>query len=108
MDETAEIRAFTMKLLPGTIDEYRKRHDEIWPRLSQLLSETGIFDYSIFLDRQSLTLFACLKLKPDHGLDTLPDHPLMQEWWAYMAPLMETMPSNQPVTNDLEHVFYMK
>nr|WP_206711204.1 L-rhamnose mutarotase [Aquisalinus flavus] len=97
-----------MQLLPGNVEEYRKRHDEIWPQLSKLLSESGIYDYSIFLDRQSLTLFACMKLAPGHSLASLPDHPVMRQWWEYMAPLMETAPTNEPVTHDLDQVFYMK
>ena len=100
------IRAFTMKLRPGVAEEYRKRHDEIWPELSALLTEAGICDYSIFLEAETGTLFATMKLRPGHALDTLPRHPVMQKWWAYMAPLMETKPSNEPVTRELEQVFH--
>ena len=42
--------AFKMQLFKGYEEEYKKRHDEIWPELQQLLKETGISDYSIFLD----------------------------------------------------------
>eukprot|EP01034_Spumella_vulgaris_P001894 gene1894-2477_t len=59
-------RAFRMKLKPGTVEEYRRRHDELWPDLGQALSEAGIYDYSIFLDEQTLHLFAVLKLRPDN------------------------------------------
>jgi len=45
--------AFKMKLKPGFETEYKKRHDEIWPELQSLLSETGIQDYSIFLDEET-------------------------------------------------------
>ena len=31
--------AFTMKLNPGMEAEYRRRHDEIWPELVELLKE---------------------------------------------------------------------
>ena len=40
--------AFKMKLKPGTVEEYKKRHDEIWPELSNAHSDAGIFDYSIY------------------------------------------------------------
>ena len=42
--------AFTMKLNPGMEDEYRRRHDEIWPELAELLKNAGVEDYSIHLD----------------------------------------------------------
>ncbi|MEO6039555.1 MAG: L-rhamnose mutarotase, partial [Saprospiraceae bacterium] len=41
--------AFKMKLQPGKAAEYRRRHDALWPELADLLRETGIRDYSIFL-----------------------------------------------------------
>lgn len=42
--------AFTMRLKPGAVEEYKRRHDEIWPELSAVLRAAGISDYSIFLD----------------------------------------------------------
>ena len=32
-------RAFTMKLKPGGLAEYKRHHDEIWPELAALLKE---------------------------------------------------------------------
>ncbi|WP_420143693.1 L-rhamnose mutarotase [Sphingobium sp.] len=101
------IHAFKMQLKPGVVEEYRKRHDEIWPELSTLLTEAGIYDYSIFLDEDTLSLFAVLKLRDDNSRDTLPDHPVMKRWWDYMAPLMEVRPSNQPVEWPLPMLFHM-
>jgi L-rhamnose mutarotase len=43
-------KAFKMYLLPGHSAEYKKRHDEIWPELAELLRQVGILNYSIFLD----------------------------------------------------------
>lgn len=82
--------AFRMQLKPGAVSEYRRRHDEIWPELVTALREAGIYDYSIFLDPETLALFAVLKLAPFHRRDSLPDHPVMQRWWDYMADLMVT------------------
>ncbi|MCK5736180.1 MAG: L-rhamnose mutarotase, partial [Spirochaetaceae bacterium] len=42
--------SFKMKLKPGMKDEYKKRHDEIWPELLVLLRGAGVSDYSIFFD----------------------------------------------------------
>jgi L-rhamnose mutarotase len=67
--------AFRMKLKPGTTAEYKRRHDEIWPELKQLLGEAGIYDYSIFLDEEDMHLFAVLKLKEVNKRDLLPDIP---------------------------------
>jgi L-rhamnose mutarotase len=102
-----EKHAFRMKLHPGQEAEYRRRHDEIWPELAALLRAAGISDYSIHLDRETGTLFGVLWRTDDHGMDALPDHPVMQRWWAHMADIMETRPDNSPVTEPLETVFQM-
>jgi L-rhamnose mutarotase len=99
--------AFKMKLKPGFEAEYKKRHDEIWPELSQVLANAGVFDYSIFLDEETLTLFAAWKLTDDHSTADLPSHPLVKKWWAYMADIMEVNPDNSPVCSPLNEVFHM-
>ena len=76
--------AFKMKLHKGKEAEYKKRHDELWPDLQLLLKETGVSDYSIFLEEASGNLFAVLKVQDPLLLDELPLHPVMQKWWAYM------------------------
>lgn len=99
--------AFKMRLNPGCEAEYRKRHDEIWPELSDLLREAGVSDYSIHLDRETGILFGVLWRTDDHTMDALPAHPVMQRWWAHMADIMETHPDNEPVAVPLEPVFHM-
>ncbi len=101
-------RAFKMKLLPGFEAEYKKRHDEIWPELSQVLSERGIYDYSIFLDEESLTLFAVQKVEEGANLEGLTEEPVLRKWWEYMSDIMETNPDNSPVEKPLEKVFHME
>lgn len=103
----SERYAFRMQLNPGVADEYRRRHDEIWPELVQLLKEAGVSDYSIHLDPQTNALIGMLTRTADHGMAALPDHPVMQRWWAHMADLMQTHPDNQPVAVPLIPMFYL-
>ena len=102
-----ETIAFTMQLKPGFEAEYKRRHDEIWPELSDLLHEAGVNDYSIFLDETSLTLFGVLKRTEAHGMDALPAHPVRKKWWAYMADIMLTNPDKSPQQTSLTPVFHM-
>ncbi|MBB4009900.1 L-rhamnose mutarotase [Allorhizobium taibaishanense] len=99
--------AFKMQLNPGMEAEYRRRHDEIWPELVDLLHEAGVSDYSIHLDRDTNTLFGLLTRRRDHGMADLPDHPVMQRWWAHMADIMATNPDRSPVAVELEPVFHL-
>ncbi len=100
--------AFKMKLKPGKKEEYKKRHEEIWPELQQLIQESGVFEYSIFLDEETNILFAFQKHSGDSSSQNIGSNPIVQKWWAYMADIMETNPDNSPVTIPLEEVFYME
>lgn len=97
--------AFTMQLRKGFEAEYEKRHQEIWPELSDLLHETGIARYSIFLQPASGTLFAFMEVAEDNTLDDLSKHPIMQKWWLYMRDIMNTHADNSPVSISLKEVF---
>ncbi|GAB5552759.1 MAG: L-rhamnose mutarotase [Saprospiraceae bacterium] len=99
--------AFTMQLKPGYEAEYKKRHDEIWPELSVLLTKAGIRDYSIFLDENSGCLFAVHWLAEPNQLEGLPETTIMKKWWAYMGDIMETNADNSPVVKPLQMVFHM-
>lgn len=98
--------AFKMQLLPGQKHEYIRRHDAIWPELAGLLKSAGISDYSIHLDEETNLLFGVLWRSEGHGMADLPKHPVMQKWWAYMADIMVTLPSNEPVATPLTTVFH--
>lgn len=99
------IRAFRMTLHPGQQQEYRRRHDAIWPELEAALREAGVEDYRIFLDPTSHHLFAIMTLADDHRVDQLPALPIMQRWWDYMADIMDTQADNSPTEIGLEEVF---
>lgn len=108
MAEAAEIIAFKMFLNPGSEAEYKLRHDRIWPELSNLLKDSGVSDYSIFLDAPSGILFAVLRRVPGHTMDDLPQHPVMQMWWQHMKDLMRTHPDGSPVVEPLSCVFHLE
>ena len=99
--------AFKMKLHPGKTEEYKKRHDEIWPSLQSVLKDTGIKDYSIFLDEETNILFGYLTIDDTGKMDRLPGEPVIKEWWNYMKDIMETNGDNSPVSISLKEVFYL-
>ena len=99
--------AFKMQLHKGFEEEYEKRHNELWPELEKLLKETGINDYSIFLDKDTNSLFGILQIDDPKALDALPEQPVMQKWWAHMKDIMESNDDNSPVSIPLKEVFYL-
>jgi L-rhamnose mutarotase len=100
--------AFKMHLKKGMREEYKKRHNAIWPELKQLLKDAGISEYSIFLDEETDTLFAFQKVTGGSDSQDLVQNEIVQKWWDYMADIMETNTDNSPVSTELEEVFYMQ
>ena len=96
-----------MKLRPGFEEEYQRRHAAIWPELTALLHDTGIREYSIFLNAETLQLFGFLKIDDAVKLDRLPAQEVMQRWWEYMKDIMDTHPDHSPVSIPLKEVFYL-
>lgn len=100
--------AFKMQLIKGHEREYKKRHDEIWPELSELLKATGISNYSIYLDESTGALFATMNVADGRKLNDLPKHPVMQKWWKAMGDIMETNLDDSPVSIPLREVFHLR
>jgi L-rhamnose mutarotase len=100
--------AFKMKLSSGNAEEYKRRHDEIWPELITELRKAGINDYSIYYDPETQTLFAFQKLTEDNTADALPLNAVVRKWWDYMNDgIMEYNEKNEPVSIPLAEVFHM-
>ena len=104
----SERHAFRMRLNPGMKAEYRKRHDEIWPELVDLLHKAGVSDYDIWLDEETNLLFGILTRSDNHGMAVLPLDPIMKRWWAHMSDIMESRPDNSPVDVPLLRVFHLE
>jgi len=80
--------AWVLEVRPGDEDEYKKRHDEIWPDMVAALRAAGIRNYNIF--RHGLTLFGFFEtddLKASQ--EKLAVDPVNARWGEWMGPLME-------------------
>ena len=97
--------AFVMHIKEGCAAEYEKRHDEIWPELAELISSSGVRNYSIYL--HGLTLFAYLETDDPATLDTMKESELTWKWWRYMEPLMEYNEDSSPKVEVIREVFHL-
>ena len=100
--------AFKMYLKPGCEAEYERRHKNLWPELREMLKKQGVYDYSIFLDRETNILFGYQKLAGDGSSQDMGDNPIVQKWWDYMADIMEVNPDNSPISISMNEVFFME
>ena len=97
-------QAWVMKLKPGHEAVYKKKHDEIWPEMVEMMRRDGIRNYSIY--RHGLLLFAYLERdRPAAEGKPGPDS-IIWKWWKDMAEHMETNPDTSPVIEPVEEMFY--
>ena len=101
------IKGFKMKLYPGMIEEYEKRHNALWPEMKEMIHEYGGKNYSIFFDAEDNTLFGYIELESEELWDKSADTEICRKWWAYMADIMETNEDNSPVSVPLKKVFHL-
>ncbi len=101
------IKGFKMKLYPGMEEEYEKRHNQLWPEMKDMIHEHGGKNYSIFLDRETLTLFGYIEIEDEALWSAGADTAINRKWWDFMADIMETNPDNSPVSVDLHPVFHL-
>lgn len=89
-------------------EEYKRRHDELWPEMAAALKAHGAHNYSIFLDEETGRLYAYLEIEDEKKWADMAKTEVCQKWWAYMEPLMETNQDNSPVSVNLKEVFYLQ
>ena len=97
-----------MKLNPGYKEEYKKRHAALWPEMRKMLKDSGVGNYSIFLDEETGILFAYQEVSGGSGSQDLGNEEIVKKWWKYMRDLMEVNPDDSPVSIPLEEMFYME
>ncbi len=100
-------KAFVMSVYPGKEEEYIKRHNPIWKELEEEIRKHGGSNYSIFLDRQTGTLFAYIEIEDEGLWKKIAETPICKKWWAHMKEFMPSNPDNSPVSKDLEEVFHI-
>jgi L-rhamnose mutarotase len=99
------ISAFVLKIREGRIDEYRRRHAEIWPEMVAALRASGIVHYDIFLDEASRQVFGH-QIRDRAPDPSAPDDPVILKWRIHMADVLE-MDGERPVRVPIDQVFHL-
>ena len=88
--------AWVLEVRPGYEEEYKKRHDEIWPEMLEALKAAGIRNYNIF--RHGLTLFGYFETDDLEATKAkLATDPVDRRWGEWMGPIMKI--EVDPTTN---------
>jgi L-rhamnose mutarotase len=62
-EASVERLCITFEIAPGTEEEYKKRHDEIWPELVAAIKEAGFSNYTLF--RRGTQVVGYAECEPD-------------------------------------------
>jgi len=100
-------KTFVMTINPGCEEEYRKRHDNLWPEMKEILKRHGVHNYSISLCAETNQLFAYVEIDSEEEWNSIANTKECQEWWHYMSDIMETNEDSSPKSVELREVFYM-
>lgn len=74
-------------VVEGKLDEYIKRHDEIWPEMTELLNEAGVHNYTIWNnDHELYGYYECESV--EHALKVQNESPIVERWNKYMEDVM--------------------
>lgn len=108
VEQVSRIRkAFVMQVFPDRHEEYKRRHDEIWPNLAKTLKDHGASSYAIYLDEARSLLFASVEIESEERWAAVANTAVCKEWWAFMTDVMASNPDNSPVSQELKEVFYL-
>jgi L-rhamnose mutarotase len=76
-----------MKLKPGCYDEYKRRHDDLWPELAAAMRRRGI---SMVIYRHEDHLFVYGTAPSEQVWKEMNDDPVTPRWNKYMAEVLQT------------------
>ncbi len=90
-----------LRLKPGCEQEYKRRHDELWPELAYVMKEAGI-NMVIFRHEELLFLYATAPSR--EAWEYVDKHEITPRWDRYMSDILQC-DGERPVVTDLPQMF---
>ena len=101
---------FLLQVRPERLEEYKQRHQSVWPDMQAALRETGWHNYSLFLRDDGL-LVGYFET-PDYAaaLAGMAAREVNERWQRDMAPFFVELNGRRPDEGflRLEQVFYLE
>jgi L-rhamnose mutarotase len=100
---------FVLKVKADRLEEYKQRHEQVWPEMLAALRETGWHNYSLFLREDGL-LFGYLETPNfEKALAGMAEKEVNARWQVEMASFFEALDGRRPDEGmlRLEEVFHL-
>lgn len=99
---------FTLQIKDGRLDEYERRHEEVWPDLVRDLNAAGWSNYTLF--RRGLAVHGYAECEPDVATAqaAMAASEANARWQAWFGDVLESTGDDDPVTGLAPEVWHMK
>ena len=80
--------AWKAKIVDGALEEYIKRHDNLWDEMKEVLSEAGIVNYTIWnVGNELFGYYECEK-GIEYATSVQANSPIVDKWNEYMKDIL--------------------
>lgn len=87
---------FLLQVKADRLDEYRRRHEDVWPEMLAALRETGWCNYSLFLRDDGLLVGYFETPDLAAALAGMEARDVNARWQQDMAPFFESLEGKRP------------
>jgi len=98
-----------IRVRPEKLDEYKRLHAAVWPKVLEQIRNSNMRNYSIYY--KDGLLFAYFEYIGDDfegDMAAMAADPVTQDWWAVCKPCQEPLETRAPGEwwTDMEEVFH--
>jgi L-rhamnose mutarotase len=100
---------FLLRVKRDRLEEYKRRHEQVWPEMLEALRHTGWRNYSLFLREDGLLVGYLETDDFQAALNGMAKQDVNARWQAQMAPFFEQLEGARPdqAMVTLEEVFHL-
>ena len=86
---------FCLQVKRDRLEEYKQRHEAVWPEMLEALSRTGWHNYSLFLREDGLLIGYLETPDFERALAGMATTDVNRRWQEWMAPFFEGIPGRK-------------
>ncbi len=99
-----------LKLRPEKLEEYKRLHADVWPKVLAMIKECNISNYSIYhKDGYLFGYYEYSGADYKADMDKMAADPVIQEWWSVCEPCQQPLETRAPGEwwAEMEEVFHL-
>jgi L-rhamnose mutarotase len=99
-----------IRVRPERLEQYKRLHAAVWPRILEMIRKCNIRNYSIF--HKDGWLFSYFEYTGDDlaaDMERIGTDPTVQQWWAICKPCLKPLATRKPGEwwAEMEEVFHL-